>query len=186
MQPAPAPEPTVDPPKDTRLLRPAQLLWLAGVVLAVILLRSFVLEVYIVIGTSMQPSLAEQEHLLVNKLVPSLLSVGAGDIVVFTHPQAPRRHLIKRVIAVAGQTVEIRAGHVFVDGRELGEDYVSTEGFDPADHTTPYTIPVGHFYMLGDNRSNSRDSRTFGAISARRIVGRACFVTWPFGHMKGL
>lgn len=169
---------------------PKLLLWICGVLIGVILLRSFVLEVYVVVGESMDPSLKADEHLLVNKLARPLGMIQRGDILVFRHPDAPNKHLIKRMIAKAGESVRIDAGRVYIkesaesDELPLPELYLSDKARAPGIFEARVTVPEGCVYVMGDNRLNSRDSRAFGAIDQEQIVGEAVLVIWPGRQLR--
>ncbi len=145
-----------------------------------LLVRAFVLESFLVIGYSMEPTLHNGERLFVNKLVYRIREPQRGDIVVFRYPFNPSRDFIKRVVAVAGETVEIREGRVFVDGRFLMEPYVQSQDF--ATHPA-VLVPPGHVYVLGDNRRNSEDSRVFGPFPTRYVKGRAFLLYWPLSRL---
>lgn len=152
--------------------------------MAIALVRGYLLEVYVVVGDSMQPSLQPDQHLLVSKLAVGPIERSA--VLVFAHPSAPRRHLVKRVVGLPGETVSIEAGRVFVsraDGprRELGEGYLEPAFNDPGAYASETTVPEGCYYVLGDNRENSKDSRNFGVVFKERIIGRALFSLWPPG-----
>ncbi len=130
----------------------------------------------------MMPLLDDQERIFVNKFVYSLESVERGDIVVFRYPRDPSTSYIKRVIGVAGDRVRIDEGQVFVNGRALVEDYVSAEFVD--DRSYPeITVPQGSYFVLGDHRNMSKDSRDFGPVDVRYIYGKAVFGYWPIEKM---
>lgn len=148
---------------------------------------------YIVDGASMAPTFQTSELVIVNRLAYrevdlSWLPGGGkirpfgkpepGDVVVFLYQEQPReRDFIKRVIAVPGQTVEVRDGHVHVDGRALTEPYIAA----PPNYAMPKTlVPEGAVFVLGDNRNNSFDSHLFGVIEQSRLIGRAELRYWPF------
>lgn len=145
-----------------------------------LLIRGFLVESFLVDGSSMLPTLESGERLLVNKLTYRLGEPEIGDIVVFRNPKEPR-DFIKRVVATPGQTVEIRDGRVHIDGEPLREDYLADPGhsFFP-----PTAVPEGHVFVLGDNRNNSEDSRFFGFVPVKNIKGKAMLVYWPPGELK--
>ncbi len=129
-------------------------------------------------GTSMLPGLEDQERIFINKLVYRLEPIQRGDIVVFHYPLDPSKSYIKRIIAVAGDHVRIVAGIVYVNSAEVREDYVPAEYFDSRSY--PETlIPASSYFVLGDHRSMSNDSREFGAVQRRYIYGKAVFGYWP-------
>ncbi|MEW6523434.1 MAG: signal peptidase I [Bacillota bacterium] len=155
---------------------------LLALVIALVI-RGFVMESFVVQGSSMEPTLLNSERLLVNKITFRLREPQRGDIIVFRYPRSPDRDYIKRVIAVAGETVEIKLGRVYVDGRVLSEPYLLRSGTA----NFPVTmVPDGHVFVLGDNRGNSDDSRAFGPVPLELIKGKAFFVFWPLGRIKAI
>jgi len=141
-----------------------------------VLIRTFLIENYRVVGHSMVPTLEDRQFLVVNKLDYRLRQPRRGDIVVFFDPRDGDRKLIKRIVGLSGEVVEIRNGQVFVDGRTLDEPYIQNRARYSESATQ---VPEGHFYVLGDNRSNSSDSHNWGTLSEEKIVGRAWFSYWP-------
>ncbi|WP_098503152.1 signal peptidase I [Tepidiforma thermophila] len=157
---------------------------------------------YRVDGTSMYPTLEDGEFLLVNSLVYTRVDVEAlaryvpgwdpgpparrhlfhapkrGDIVVFHHPSGVHRDLVKRVIGLPGETVEIRGGVVYIDGRRLIEPYLAG-GAVPLGDMAPVVVPPDSYFVMGDNRNHSQDSRVFGPIPVNDIVGKAFLTWWP-------
>jgi signal peptidase I len=130
-------------------------------------------------GTSMLPGLEDQERIFINKFVYRFGTIERGDIVVF-HPPVPDtgKSYIKRVVGVAGDRVRIDEGRVFVNGRQLEEPYVPEEYADV--RTYPEVkVPPDSYYLLGDHRTSSRDSRDFGPVDQQFIYGKAVFVYWP-------
>ena len=116
------------------------------------------------------------------KISHNFASPKRGDIITFEDPNTANRILIKRVIAVGGQTVDIKNNKVYVDDAELDEPYTNGLPSKKLNNTTityPYTVPEGSVWVMGDNRTNSSDSRAFGAISEQNIIGRALAVYWP-------
>jgi signal peptidase I len=118
---------------------------------------------------------------------------GRGDIVTFDDPEVAGRTLIKRVIAVGGQTVDLIDGSVYVDGQKLDEPYTSGKESYPLAHTAsgvdvtfPYTVPAGGLWVMGDNRTASQDSRYFGSIPTSSVTGRAAMIYWPFNDFTML
>ena len=112
-----------------------------------------------------------------------------GDIITFADPENPQRTLIKRVIAVGGQTVDLKDGYVYVDGKKLDEPYTEGKQSLPLNTaygvsvTYPYTVPDGYLWVMGDNRTNSADSRYFGAVSKDSVTGHANFTFWPLNRI---
>ena len=133
-------------------------------------------------GTSMMPSLVDQERIFVNKFVYRLEPIERGDIVVFRYPYDPSKSYIKRVIGMAGDRIRIDAGQVYVNGEALDESYVPSEYIDS--RTFPEVIvPANSYYVLGDHRSMSDDSRNFGPVNQSFIYGKAVFGYWPMDKL---
>lgn len=158
--------------------------WLETVVIALVvalLIRAFVVQVYLVEGESMEPTLHTSERLLVNKFVYRLRPPQPGEIVVLQDPGQPRRELIKRIVAVAGETVEVRRSVVYVNQKPLREPYKNTMFIQYAD-MGPLTVPSGYIFVMGDNRGRSLDSRMIGPIPLAKVEGKAFFLFWPPGR----
>jgi len=149
-------------------------------------IKAFVLQAFYIPSGSMERTLMISDRVLVNKLSYRMHDVHRGDIVVFERPQGeddPRVHdLIKRVIALPGETVESRDGRILINGRALDEPYLH----DPNVTTgvEAQRVPANHYWVMGDNRTNSKDSRSFGAIPDKLIVGRAFIRLWPLSHVR--
>jgi signal peptidase I len=136
-------------------------------------------------GTSMMPSLDDQERIFVNKFVYRWEPIERGDIVVFRYPRDPSKSYIKRVIGVAGDRIRIDAGQVFVNGSPIEEDYVPAMYAD--ERSYPETVvPALSYFMLGDHRSMSNDSRDFGPVREGYIYGKAVFGYWPMEKLGRL
>lgn len=138
----------------------------------------FLVQPFEVEGRSMQPRLHDGERILVDKLSPRLRGIARGEVVVFRSPADTRRYLVKRTIGLPGETIEVRAGKVFVDGSEIEEGYVSESLFD-SDSYGPLRLGPGSYFVLGDRRSDSEDSRVWGPVDRSLIIGRAVFSYWP-------
>lgn len=168
--------------------------WVAVVAIAIaaaLVIRLFLFQQYYIDGPSMESTLQAQDRVLVNKLSYRLHDVNRGDVVVFDRVTSPDRHddLIKRVIALPGETLEIRSCLVYIDGVRLDEPYLDVEvqsQIDPVarcgSHTdaTALVVPAEMVFVMGDNRLQSFDSRDFGPIEIDKIRGRAFVVIWPF------
>lgn len=193
--PVPAPQPGAGPqPAPGRFgkrSRKALIEWGAIIVVAVVaavVLRSFVVQPYFIPSGSMEPTLKVGDKVLVDKLSYHLHSVHRGDVIVFSRPRDDPdpaiKDLIKRVIGLPGETISASNGQVDIDGRPLREAWlprgVTTANFGPV------RIPSGRYFVMGDNRGNSADSRVLGPISSNLIVGRAFLVVWPLGHLGTL
>jgi len=133
-------------------------------------------------GTSMMPSLDDQERIFVNKFVYRLEPIERGDIVVFRYPRDPSKSFIKRVVGLAGDHIRIDAGRVFVNGTLLDEDYVPRAYEDQRSYPD-FVVPPDSYFVLGDHRSLSNDSRDFGSVNQSYIYGKAVFGYWPMDKM---
>ena len=160
------------------------------VVVLAFLMRIFAFEPYEIPSGSMETTIMTGDMVFSEKVSYYMRQPAAGDIVTFNDPTTPSRTLIKRVIAVGGQTVNLVDGKVVVDGVTLEEDYthgaVSYPLSSSAEGVTvnyPYTVPEGYVWVMGDNRTNSQDSRYFGAIPVSSITGRANLIYWPLNHI---
>jgi signal peptidase I len=162
---------------------------LVAVVLTVVI-RTFALETFWIPSASMTPTLAVYDRVVVQKAFFSWHDVHEGDIVVFGHPPlddcpGPPGDLVKRVIALPGQTIYSSAGRVYVDGRRLAEPYLPKN--DPlgppiASEQHPFRVPAGEFYMLGDDRADSCDSRYWGPVKGSTMVGKVILTFWHNGR----
>jgi signal peptidase I len=186
--PTPEATSTLEPPQkaaNKRSLLGILLHWtrdlLFSVVLAVIVIL-FLYQPVRVEGTSMMPTLDDQERIFINKFVYHFSSIDRGDTIVFWFPGDPTKSYIKRVIGVPGDTVEVDSGTVVVNGHALEEDYVPQEYRDD-NSMRAEKIPAGEYFVLGDHRSSSNDSRAWGLVPRRYIYGKAVFIYWPFDKM---
>jgi signal peptidase I len=171
--------------------------WLLETVLLVLLafviafaIRTWIVEPFIVPTGSMEPTIQVNNRVLAEKITYRFIrQPHYGDIVVFPDPKGEHPHLIKRVIAVGGQTVDLRGGHVFVDGKALNEPYTHGQPSNPlqSDVRYPLRVPDGYLWVMGDNRTNSADARAFGPIAANKVEGHAIWTYWPlsaFGKLE--
>jgi signal peptidase I len=133
-------------------------------------------------GTSMMPSLEDQERIFVNKFVYRLEPIERGDIVVFRYPRDPSKSYIKRVIGMEGDDIRIDGGQVYVNGKALDESYVPSEYTDQRSYPD-IVVPPHCYFVLGDHRSMSNDSRDFGSVNQSFIYGKAVFGYWPMEKM---
>jgi signal peptidase I len=160
---------------------------LAFSVLLAVVLIVFIYQPVKVEGTSMMPALTDQERIFINKFTYrfGLGNIERGDTVVFWYPQDPSKSYIKRVIGLPGDRVRIQEGNVFVNGVPLQEDYVPEEN---RDHVTwreghDQVVPRGNYFVLGDHRNQSSDSRGWGWVPRDSIYGKAVFVYWPLDKL---
>ena len=129
-------------------------------------------------GTSMLPWLEDQERIFVNKFVYRFEDIARGDIIVFRFPLDPSKSYIKRVAGLPGDVVEIVEGRLFVNNKEVPEPYV-LPSFRDQTSSRPVVVADGEFFVLGDHRNTSNDSRTWGTVARRHITGKAVFAYWP-------
>ncbi len=162
--------------------------WVVAILIALVLsfiIRYFIVELYLVDGPSMRPTLQSAERLVVNKFIYRFRPPERGEILVFRYPKDPSRDFIKRVIAIPGDTIEIKDGRVFVNQQLMNEPYIlsKTRGDYPLT-----TVPEGHIFVMGDNRNNSEDSRfaDVGFVPYNLIKGKAVLVFWPWDEKKTL
>ena len=176
-------------------------------VILALFVRTFVVQAFKIPTGSMENNLLIGDHLLVNKFAYAPTATGIeravlpidpisrGDIIVFKYPEDPERDFIKRVIGLPGETVELRNKKVFIDGQPIDEPYVQYL-FTPSDEEGPFdfdvrmkygpvTVPEGQYFMMGDNRDNSQDSRYWGFLPQEYVKGKALFVYFSFGEEGG-
>ncbi len=162
-----------------------------GLIVAALLIafviKTFLVEAFYIPSESMTPTLLVGDRVLVNKLSYDLHSVHRGDIVVFKAPPgeetAQIKDLVKRVIGMPGDTIEGRGGAIYINGKLLPEPYLP-KGTESRTFTAK--VPPGHYFVLGDNRQNSKDSTYFGAIKGSLIVGRVFLRIWPLNRVGTL
>jgi signal peptidase I len=136
-------------------------------------------------GVSMMPGLEDQERIFVNKFVYRWEPIQRGDIIVFRYPRDTSKSYIKRVIGVAGDRVRIVNGQVYVNGEALDEDYVPSDYADGRSYPE-LVVPRNSYFVLGDHRTMSSDSREFGPVNDRYIYGKAVFGYWPMEKLGRL
>lgn len=148
------------------------------------LIKSFVIQPFVIPTGSMEPTLIPGDRVLVNKFIYRFRQPQPGDVIVFIAPSDATRDFIKRIVAVAGQKVEMRQGKVYVDGKPRLEPYLSPRS-DVRDFG-PVVVPQGNVFVMGDNRTESFDSRWFGPLQEKKILGEAFVVYWPAGRLHTL
>jgi signal peptidase I len=180
-----------------------------SIIIAVILalfIRTWVVQAFKIPTGSMENNLLVGDHLLVDKFAfaPTLSDferkflpisqIKRGDVIVFKYPQEPDRDFIKRVIGLPGETLEVKRKVVYINGKALTEPYVHfirplsperAESLDVREDFGPLTVPAGHYFMMGDNRDNSADSRFWGVLPADYIKGRALMIYWSYEPDEG-
>jgi len=168
-----------------------------------ILVQSFVVKPYLIPSTSMANTLVPGQRVLVDRLVYHYRAPRRGDIIVFRRPGPPHDVLIKRVVGLPGDLLSLRDGCLYINGTRARDSFVDkidgvTEPTDPADPYAsaqpdapwslahPFRVPVGHYFVMGDNRTDSSDSRYWGTVPRHAIIGRAFFSYWPLGRLGDL
>ena len=155
------------------------------------ILLAFCIAIFIVIfivqpvkveGTSMQPRLTDQERIFVNRFIYRFQDIDRGDVVVFWYPRDRSKSFIKRVVGIPGDKVGIRAGIVYVNGVRLNEPYLNP-AFQDYKSFRPVVVPQGHYFVLGDHRNSSNDSRIWGFVAHDLIFGKAVFCYWPVSRL---
>jgi len=185
---APVTPPAANSPAlERRSAAGATMAWLRDLFLSVLIAIVVILFLYQPVkveGTSMMPSLIDQERIFINKFVYrfGIADIGRGDTVVFWFPGDPSKSYIKRVIGAPGDTIEVIEGKVIVNGRALAEPYVPDEYRDHVSMPRS-VVPADEYFVLGDHRSSSNDSRMWGMVPRRYIYGKAAFVYWPLDRL---
>jgi len=183
----PASLPPPEEPPTGRGAIAATIGWLRDLMLSVVIAVLVILFVYQPVkveGTSMMPSLEDQERIFINKFVYSfgIGDINRGDMVVFWYPSDPSKSYIKRIIGLPGDRIEIQEGAVYLNGQRQKEDYVPP-AYRDGQSVAPTAVPPDHYYVLGDHRSSSNDSRAWGPVHRRHIYGKAVFIYWPLEKM---
>jgi signal peptidase I len=174
------PAPTTEGPVSSSLRHELRG-WTRDLLLAVGLAMVIIIFLYQPVkveGTSMAPLLTDQERIFINKFVYRFEPVERGDVVVFWYPLDRSKSFIKRVVGLPGETVEIRQGRVYVNGKRLNEPYVPPQ-FTDVSTFGPVRVPPDEYFVMGDHRASSNDSRVFGPVPSRYIYGKAVFAYWP-------
>ena len=164
------------------------LLWAVALALVI---RTFIVAPFKIPSGSMRPTLIEGDRILVNKFLYRFRAPQRGEIIVFRYPKDPKRPFIKRLAAIGGDTVQIENGQVLVNGLPLdgigvfgSNRYVNEGDFGQADQVI--TVPEGMYYVLGDNSRSSQDSRFWGFVPRRLLIGRAMCIFWPLTRWRVL
>jgi len=142
-----------------------------------------VAQAFRVQGTSMLPLLADGERIVVSKFLYRFWPIERGDVVVFWYPREPSVSFIKRVVGLPGDVVELRRGRLYVNDRLVQEPYLRPEYRDQ-DSYPPSEVKKGYYFVLGDHRSSSNDSRAWGEVPEKYIYGKAVFRFWPLAKMS--
>src|SRR5436190_7881674 len=181
-------QPPPQPPAEKRVAFFDLRAWARDLVVSLFIAGIFIVFLYQPVkveGTSMMPQLLDQERIFINKFVYKFETIQRGDVVVFWYPLDPSKSYIKRVVGLPGETVSIRDGRVYVDDLPVKEPYVPPEYLDHQSYPPSYVEP-DHYYVLGDHRESSNDSRVWGTVDRKYIYGKAVFVYWPFSQFGAL
>ncbi len=183
---------TAPPPPETKENRshalPVVAVWARDLLVSLAISAFIIIFLYQPVkveGTSMMPGLEDQERIFVNKFVYRWEPIQRGDIVVFRYPRDTSKSYIKRVIGLAGDHIRIENGQVYVNGDALDEDYVPSDYADARSYGE-IVVPTNSFFVLGDHRTMSNDSRDFGTVNEKYIYGKAVFGYWPMEKLGRL
>ena len=169
-------------------MRPVFARWLRDILISLAVSAFFIIFLYQPVkveGTSMMPTLEDQERVFINKFVYRLEPIERGDVVVFRYPRDTSKSYIKRVIAVAGDRVKIEDGLVYVNDRQIAEVYVP-QMYEDVRSYAETVVPPHSYFVMGDHRNLSNDSRDFGPVDESYIYGKAVFGYWPFAKLGKL
>ncbi|HZU41319.1 MAG TPA: signal peptidase I [Terriglobales bacterium] len=186
---APEIAPRTDPPaKPTSVRAPVLAGWVRDLVISLGISAFIIIFLYQPVkveGTSMMPGLQDQERIFINKFVYRIEPIERGDIVVFRYPRDPSKSYIKRVVGMPGDHVQIEDGILFVNGTRVAEPYVPSRYADTRS-SPEVVVPAGAYFVLGDHRNMSNDSRDFGPVDEAYIYGKAVFGYWPMDRVGKL
>jgi len=177
----------LNPPREGVRRHVWRALWelihdLSVAVLFIFFLITFVAQAFRVQGTSMLPVLDDSERIIVNKFIYRFHSIERGDVVVFWYPKDPSVSFIKRVVGVPGDIVELRRGVLYVNSRRVQEDYLAPK-FKDDETYQPEEVKKAYYYVLGDHRNSSNDSRSWGQVPEKYIYGKAFVRFWPLSKI---
>jgi signal peptidase I len=184
-EPAAADIPMVKGPPSEVILLPGLWAWVRDLVVSVVIAGVVIVFLYQPVkveGTSMMPRLVDQERIFINKFVYQIEAIERGDVIVFRYPYDETKSYIKRVIGLPGDEVAMVNGEVFINGEKLDEPYLIDEYRDRQDHPA-MVVPESEYYVLGDRRNSSNDSRVWGPVPRNFIYGKAVFVYWPVDRL---
>ena len=154
----------------------------------ILLIRYYLFKPFYVKGASMEPNFYEKEYLIIDEITYRLRSPERGEVVVFRYPENPKEYFLKRIIGLPGETVKVSEGRVYIynqehpEGVQISETYLDTSEVTVGEKIT--VLGKSQYFMLGDNRDNSYDSRRFGPVDKNLIVGRTWFRGWPLNLMQ--
>ncbi|WP_407939232.1 signal peptidase I [Oceanobacillus salinisoli] len=159
--------------------------WLKAIIIAILIalfLRTFIFATSIVEGESMDPTLEDGERVIFNKLVYLIDEPERGDIVII---QRPAKNYVKRVIGLPGETIEIKNGELYIDGDRYVQTFLTEEAIHQTNNFGPVTIPEDNYFVMGDNRAISKDSRNgLGLILESEIIGKSEIIIYPINEWE--
>lgn len=178
--------------------------WAESIIIALILallIRTFVIQAFKIPSGSMIPTFEIGDRIFVSKFIygakipltdirlPALRQPQRGDIIVFASPETPKKDFVKRLIALEGETVEIKDGNILINGKSIdGPESIKANYYynrgDFGKELSAVTVPKGYYFTLGDNSANSRDSRFWGFVPKRNLIGKAVFLYWPIQRIR--
>jgi len=154
------------------------------VVLIAFFIRYFIFQPFVVDGYSMEPNFTDKEYLLVNKVTYRVGHPARGDVIVFDSPVDPGTDYIKRIIGLPGEKITIKNNSIYINDNSIDEKYLTPEinTYIQGDKSTKYEVTLGkdQYFVLGDNREHSSDSRVFGVLDKNKIIGKAWFIVYPW------
>ncbi len=180
--------------------------WTESIIIALflaLLIRTFIVQAFKIPSGSMIPTFEIGDRIFVNKFVygaripltdiklPALKQPERGDIIVFVSPEIPKKDFVKRLIALEGEKVEIKNGNIYIDGKEISSpvsirsNYYYNRG-DYGQNGVTITVPKDSFFVLGDNSANSRDSRYWGFVPKKNVIGKAICIYWPIHRIRAI
>ena len=154
-------------------------------------IRTFIIAPFKIPSGSMRPTLIEGDRILVSKFIYHFRPPRRGDIVVFRYPENPKRPFIKRLVALGGETIELRDGNIFINGQLVhdAEIFRTNRYYNQGTYGAPHQVvrvPEGTYYVLGDNSASSHDSRWWGFVPKRLVIGEAVCIIWPPNRLRAL
>ena len=164
--------------------------WVESLLIALILamlIRTFVVQAFKIPTSSMEPTLMRGDRILVNRFIYRFKKPERWDVIVFKYPLDPKKPFIKRLVTKEGEQVSISSGRVFIDGQALDNPYLSEYYYNRGDYGRQglkINVPEDKFFVLGDNSFNSKDSRYWGFVSKKDLVGKAFLIYWPLNRIR--
>ncbi len=146
----------------------------------VVIIKTFIMQLFWIPSRSMEPVLLINDRIVVTKFSYWYREPQRGDIIVFRFPKDTTKHLVKRVIGMGGEIISIRHNQVYINGKLLDEPYINNGKYQDFG---PIVVPENHYFVLGDNRDSSEDSRAFGCVPSQLVVGKAQFRYWPLARL---